>query len=187
VYFPETRTVIAFALLTAGAVGSSMLLLNNEGEKQTLEPPELSLAFYLDKAELTGTGPKGEIVYRVWTEKAVQSTSDETITMDGVRMKYDPADGVPWELRANNGKIADAVRVIQLSGDVVAIGITDEQTVVTIRTQELNMDPATREASADGEVTVDYNGRKLNALGMRANLASNQVKLLADVNGQFIP
>lgn len=186
-YLPETRTVIALALLTAGAVGSSMLMLSNEGEKKTLEPPELSLAFYLDTAELIGTGPKGEIVYRVWTEKAVQSTSDETITMDGVRMEYSPADGMPWELRANSGAIADNVRVIQLSGDVVATGIEDEQNVVTIRTQELNMDPATREASTDGEVTVDHNGNILNALGMRANLESNQVKLLADVNGQFIP
>jgi LPS export ABC transporter protein LptC len=187
VYLPETRTLIALALLTAGAIGSSLLLLSNDGDKKTLEPPELSLAFYLNRAELTGTGPKGEIVYRVWTEKAVQSTSDETITMDGVRMEYDPANGMPWKLRANTGKIEDKVRTIQLSGDVVATGIEDKQNVVIIRTQELNMDPTTREASTDGEVTIDYNGRILNALGMRANLESNQVKLLADVNGNFIP
>jgi len=187
VYLPETRTLIALALLTAGAIGSSLLLLSNDSDKKTLEPPELSLAFYLNKAELTGTGPKGEIVYRVWTEKAVQSSSDETITMDGVRMEYEPAGGMPWKLQANTGKIEDKVRTIHLSGDVVATGIEYKQSVVIIRTQELNMDPTTREASTDGEVTVDYNGRILNALGMRANLESNEVKLLADVNGKFIP
>ncbi len=186
-YLPETRTLIAVTLLGAGAIGSSLLMLDRENGKKTLEPPELSLAFYLNKAELTGTGPKGEIVYRLRTEKAVQSTSDETITMDGVRMEYDPADGMPWEVRANTGTITDKVRIIHLSGDVVATGIEDAQNTVIIRTQELSMDPATREASTDGEVTIDYNGRILNALGMRANLESNQVKLLADVNGKFIP
>jgi lipopolysaccharide export system protein LptC len=187
VYLPETRTLIALALLTAGAIGSSLLLLNNKSDKKSLEPPELSLAFYLNKAELTGTGPKGEIVYRVWTENAVQSASDETITMDGVRMEYDPMNGMPWKLRANTGTIEDKLRTIQLSGDVVATGVEDEQSVVIIRTQVLDMDPETQEASTDGEVTIDYNGRILKALGMRANLKSNQVKLLADVNGKFIP
>lgn len=184
---PETRTLISLALLTSGAVGSSLLLLNTGQETKEPEPPELSLAFYLNKAELTGTGPKGEIVYQVWTEKAAQATNDESIAMDNVRMVYGPPDSVPWKLRANSGSIPAKARIIQLSGDVVATADDNDSNTLIIRTQQMDIDPATREATSRREVAIDYNGRVLNAVGMRANLQSKQLTLLADVNGQFIP
>jgi LPS export ABC transporter protein LptC len=187
VYLPEPRTLISLALLAAGAVGSSLLLLNTGQDKQKPEPPELSLAFYLNKAELTGTGPNGEIVYQVWTEKAAQATGDESIAMDNVRMVYGPPDNIPWKLRANSGSIPASARIIRLSGDVVATAGDGDANQMTIRTQQMDIDPATREASSSSEVAIDYDGRILNAVGMRANLESKQLTLLAEVNGQFTP
>jgi LPS export ABC transporter protein LptC len=187
VYLPEPRTLIALTLLTAAAVGSSLLLLNSGQGKKQLEPPELSLAFYLSNAELIGTGPGGEIVYQVWTEKAAQSANDESISMDQVRMVYGPPDSLPWKLRADSGSIPATARIIQLRGDVVATAGNNIANKIIIRTQQMDIDPATREASARHEVAIDYNGRVLNGVGMRANLESKQLALLADVNGQFIP
>jgi lipopolysaccharide export system protein LptC len=187
VYLPEPRTLISLALLVAGAVGSGLLLLNTGQDKQEPEPPELSLAFYLNQAELTGTGPSGEIVYQVWTEKAAQSASDESIAMDRVRMVYGQPDSIPWKLRANSGSIPASARIIRLSGDVVATAVDGDSNKIIIRTQQMDIDPAIREASARREVAIDYNGRVLNAVGMRANLESKQLTLLADVNGQFTP
>lgn len=186
-YLPEARTLISLALLAAAAAGSGLLLLNTGQEKNEPEPPELSLAFYLNKAELTGTGPSGEIVYQVWTEKASQETSDESIAMDSVRMVYGPPDSIPWKLHANSGSIPAKARIISLRGDVVATAGDNDSNKMIIRTQQMDIDPATREATSRREVAIDYNGRILNAVGMRANLESKQLTLLADVNGQFLP
>jgi lipopolysaccharide export system protein LptC len=187
VYPPEPRTIVALTLLAAAAAGSSLLLLDTGPEKKRLAPPELSLAFFLNKAELTGTGKNGEIVYQVWTDKAAQSTQDASISMERVRMVYGPPDRIPWKLRADTGNIPADARVIHLQGNVVATAGDDVQKRVVIRTEQMDIDPATREASTDREVAIDYNGRILNALGMRANLDSNQLQLLADVNGTFLP
>ena len=185
--WPEPRTLISLAILLAGAIGSSLLVLNNGQEKEKLEPPELSLAFYLRDAELTGTGRNGEVIYKVWTAKAAQSSSDDSISMDGVRMVYEPPEGIPWTLRANGGSIPASQRVIKLNGDVIATAGEKSESKMIIRTQQMDIDPVTREASSAREVAIDYNGRILNAVGMRADLARNQLRLLADVNGQFVP
>jgi len=187
VNWPEPRTLISLAILTAGAIGSSLLVLNTGQDQQKLEPPELSLAFYLSNAELSGTGRNGEVIYKVWTVKAAQSTSDESISMDRVRMVYEPPEGIPWTLRANGGSIPASPRIIKLNGDVVATAGEKSDSKIIIRTQQMDIDPVTREASSAREVAIDYNGRILNAVGMRADLERNHLKLLADVNGQFVP
>ena len=186
-YWPEPRMLISLTVLVAGAIGSSLLVLNTGQEKETLEPPELSLAFYLSDAELTGTGRNGEVVYQVWTAKAAQSTSDDSISMDRVRMVYEPPEGIPWTLRADGGSIPASQRIIKLNGDVIATAGENSESKMIIRTQQMDIDPVAREARSTREVAIDYNGRILNAIGMRADLERNQLKLLADVNGQFVP
>jgi LPS export ABC transporter protein LptC len=186
-YPPERRTLVALGLLATAAIGSSLLLFNTETEGEKLRPPELSLAFYLDKAQLTGTDSNGAIIYRVWTDKAAQSTTDASITMDGVRLIYGSPNRIPWKLRANTGSIPANARIINLQGDVVATAGDTALNQMIIRTQQMDINPATREASTTREVAIDYNGRILNALGMQANLETNQLKLLAEVNGTFIP
>ena len=52
-------------------------------------------------ARLTGTGPDGQILYRVTTTAAEQSLADGTITMQDVAVDYEPAAQVPWKLRAD--------------------------------------------------------------------------------------
>jgi len=188
VYPPDSRTLVALALLATAAAGSSLLLLGSDSaDELSVQPPELSLAFYLDKARLTGTGQRGEIVYQVWTDKAAQSASDASITMDGVRMLYGPPQQIPWKLRANSGSIPANARIIELAGNVVAVAGDKPQNQMVIHTERMDIEPALREARTADAVVIDYNGRLLNALGMRANLATNQLELLADVNGQFTP
>jgi len=68
---------------------------------------------------------------------------------------------------------------------VATTGDSENQT--TVRTFYLDIDPETREAFTQDEVVIEYNGREVNATGMRANFATNQLNLLSNVNGKFAP
>jgi LPS export ABC transporter protein LptC len=184
---PEPRTVATLLLLLGGALISTMLLLATNEEEQKTARPELSLAYYLDKAELSGTGPDGKLLYEVWTERASQSPSDSSIALDRVRMKYTaPGGATPWELQANSGKIPADTSIIALRGNVIAVSRNDRNNTI-IRTQRLNIDPEMREATTNRKVVVEFNGRKVNATGMLANLETNRLELLSNVNGKFLP
>ena len=186
-YTPEPRTVVKLVLLAAGATISSLMLIDSWNTEKKLSKPELSLAYYLDKAELIGTGPDGKILYQVWTKRAQQTVGDESIDMSAVRMIYGPPDGLPWELAARKGKIPADASIIELSDNVIATSGRNEQDTTTIRTNELAIDPATRQATTRQKVVIEYNGRELNATGMQADFEANRIDLLSNVNGKFAP
>ena len=186
-YTPEPRNFIRLVLLAAGATISSLMLVNTWTTEEKQSKPELSLAYYLDKAELVGTGPDGKILYQVWTHRAQQTMGDESINMDDVRMVYGPTDGLPWKLEANKGKIPADASTIELSGNVIATSGRSKADTTTIRTDKLSIDPATRQATTQQKVVIEYNGRELNATGMNADFEANQLDLLSNVNGKFAP
>jgi LPS export ABC transporter protein LptC len=184
---PEPRSIVYLLLLLAGAVVSGYIVSGTWQEEDKPRRPELSLAYYLDDAELSGSGPNGELLFQIWTDHAAQEQGDETITMESVRMVYGPPTALAWKLEAQQGKIPTDTSVIELSGDVVAVSATEDGSPTIIRTQRLDIVPSTREASTTDKVEIEFNGRILYATGMRANLESNDLKLLSNVNGKFLP
>jgi LPS export ABC transporter protein LptC len=102
-------------------------------------------------------------------------------------MKYAaPGGAAPWELQANSGNIPADTSIIKLRGNVIAVSRNGRDRTI-IRTQRLNIDPETREATTNRKVIVEFNGRKINATGLLANLETNRLELLSNVNGKFVP
>ena len=186
-YTPEPRNFIRLVLLLAGAGISSLMLVDTQDTDKKSSKPELSLAYYLDQAELIGTGPDGKILYQVWTKRAAQTVGDESVNMEDVRMVYGPPDGLPWKLAANNGSIPGDASIIELSGNVVATSGRTREDTTTIRTDSMSIDPDTRQATTHEKVVIEYNGRELNATGMQADFEANRLELLSNVNGKFAP
>jgi LPS export ABC transporter protein LptC len=184
---PEPRVATTFLVLLIGALASGYVLTDLLSDQEKAAKPDLSLAYYLNDAELTGTGPDGSILFKVWTRTAAQSKYDDDIDMDVVRLHYGPPTALPWELRANEGRIPADATVIELTGDVVAVSETEGQPATIIRTERLDVNPATRNATTDADVTLEFDGRTIEAKGMLANFETNEVKLLSDVHGRFLP
>ncbi len=174
-------------LLFIGVIVSSFIVSGTWSDEKKPSRPELSLAYYLDQAELIGTGPDGKILYQVWTQRASQSIDDSGIELDKVRMLYGPPMEMAWELKSKTGRIPADASVIELRGDVVAISATEGTSPTIIRTQRLDIDPATRQASTKNKVELEFDGRIINATGMHANFETNEIKLLSNVNGKFTP
>ncbi|MEE4185529.1 MAG: LPS export ABC transporter periplasmic protein LptC [Gammaproteobacteria bacterium] len=184
---PEPRNVLAFVLLLAGAVGSTFLVFRHSEIAEVSEKPTLSLAYYLDNAELTGTTADGSVLYRIRADRAEQNTTDASIEMRAIDLDYGPVGGPTWNVRANAGRIPAAAEVIELAGDVTAVSGDLPGGRTEIRTQQLDIHPDTMLATTPARVAVLFDGHQLNGTGMEANFRTNRLNLLANVNGKFTP
>ena len=184
---PDPRTVISLLFLAVGAALSSLLAVFNEEDEPEDRPPELQLAYYLDTAELTGTAADGTVLYTVRTSRARQVSESDSIELADILMDYGAPDNMPWKVRADRGQIPAGARVIELQGNVVAVSgaAPPEQTV--INTERLTIEPGTMRASTEKYVRLTFNDRHLNATGLQADFAANNLKLLSNVNGKFVP
>lgn len=184
---PAPRTILAFILLLAVALASTYLLSSLREDDETPDEPRLSLAYYLDNARLTGTGQDGSILYQVTTKRAAQPRNQDRIRLQRVRMVYGPPTALPWELRANRGYIPAAADVIELHGNVVAVSVDEGREPMIIRTERLDIEPDTRNATTTDDVILEFEGRQIDATGMQANFETNNLRLLSNVNGRFLP
>ncbi len=184
---PDPRTVISVLLLAAGAALSSLLGIFRDDDAPAEQPPELQLAYYLDTAELTGTAADGTILYTVRTRSARQNSDSDSIELADILMDYGAPGGLPWQVRADRGHIPAGARVIELQGNVVAVSGAEAPQQAIINTESLAIEPATMQASTEKYVRLTFNDRHLNATGLQADFAANNLKLLSNVNGKFIP
>ena len=184
---PNPRTIGTFVLLIAAALISSVVFNRSQQPVNETLSDQLSLAYYLDSAELSGTDSNGEMLYQVWTDHASQVTEDDSITMRKVRMIYTPNGPQAWNLVANSGRIPADASVIELNGNVVVKSGQTNIAATTIRSQHLVLNPATRKAQTQESVVVNYNGQNINATGLKADLKNNRLQLLADIHGSFAP
>jgi LPS export ABC transporter protein LptC len=191
---------VRFTMLLGAALLTSVLVfLGPSSEVAPPVPPRLGLGYYVKDARLTGTGPDGQILYRVTAIAAEQTLADGTITMRNVAVDYEPAAQVPWKLKADRGQIPPDRNIIELAGDVVA---TTEVAVVKsaappggrtstapllIRTDYLELDPEAYIARTERMVAVERSRDTLLARGMRVYLKQDRLQFQSEVRGRFLP
>ncbi len=175
-------------LLALGAVGSAILLLRNtSGDDEPETGPRLSIGYYMNQAQLSGTGEDGRILYRASAAVAAQDLEDGTVNLTDVHLTYDPVTDIPWVLNAKNGRIPRDGTIIELEGNVVAQTSEEGEDPMTIRTDYLELDTETYIADTQHKVAIDYTGNRVFAVGMRAYLKEDRMQLHSDVHGKFFP
>jgi LPS export ABC transporter protein LptC len=184
---PEPKTFVTLGLLLFIALTSIYISSEGSADKQKGKRPILSMAYYLRDAELTGTDPEGAELFKIRTQYAAQGNDDSGINLTEVSMVYGPPTALPWDLTANTGYIPEDMSIIELHGDVVAVSVAADKPKTIIRTQHLDINPATRQANTKVRVQLDVDGRIVNATGMEANFETNDLKLLSNVSGKFLP
>ena len=184
------RDIFSFGLLVVGVVACSVMLVRTRSEEpERREIPSLGIGYYLSNAEITGTGPSGQVLYRVTALRASQSLDDSSVDLDRIKLIYTPEDGVSWDFQADEGRIPPDGTMVQFFGRVLAlagdaaVGAAEAR----ITTDYLEVDPETLVASTDSKVFIDYDGQQINGTGMRLYLEEDRLQLLSNVNGKFIP
>lgn len=174
--------------LAAVAVGTSLVLLRGErDEDEAGARARLGVGYYMREPRLMGTGEDGHLLYRLSAASAQQALADGVVSLSKVELRYEPADTVPWDLRAQRGQIPPDGKIIILSGNVEASSQPASAQPTRIRTDYLELIPDEYVARTDRGVRIERGGDMLQAQGMRAFLKEDRLQLTSDVRGRFAP
>jgi lipopolysaccharide export system protein LptC len=183
----SARAAAGLVLLIAAALGSLALLLQTQ---EDAEPPapvaRLGVGYYARDARLMGTDESGRALYRIAAGRVDQQPQDGSVALVGVELDYDPATDTPWRLSANEGRLLPGGKMVELTGNVVARTVEPGAAAATIRTDFLVFDPVTRVAATDRKVAIEYAGSIIHATGLRADLRTSRLELLATVSGRYV-
>ncbi|MDH4047784.1 MAG: LPS export ABC transporter periplasmic protein LptC [Gammaproteobacteria bacterium] len=184
----SVRRITILTLLLAAAFGS--WYLSQTLSRQPAARPAAEIrhdGFYLRSARVLGTDDSGSLLYRIEAEYAEQVSPSET-EFQNVRILYASLARVPWTLVADRASIGEDQQRVTLTGNVMAVsneGFSGD--VTEIRTQYLEFEPDTFIARTEDRVQIRIGSRSLTATGMLALLQENQLRLISNVSGKFVP
>jgi len=182
------RSIVVTILLTAAALGSWYLARqNNDDDVPSAVADPVQRGYYLKSARILGTGIDGKLLYEIQAKNAEQRGDDE-IAFTDVLINYSPASEVPWTVNADSALINQGEQLVRLRGHVRAVsseGFSGNDT--EIRTEYLVLNPENYVAETNERVQIRIGARSLTATGMLALLKENQVQLMSNVNGKFVP
>lgn len=139
-------------------------------------------------AEIIETGDDGRPRYWLQADLIEQPPDDPTITLTQPVLRYVGEAGGTWHARAKTGTVPPGHEVIELDGDVQLDGtLSGGGAPARIETSHLAFDTTKEVASTQARVTIDWSGHRLAALGVRADLKAETLRLESKVNGRFLP
>ena len=175
------------AILAVAAVLSWLLVSGGEDAKEAPFRVAIPSGYYLKQAEVTETGPDGQVLYHMTAEQALQA-ADLSVELTTVALDYRGVSESPWQFSADRGRIPTGQTVIELRGNVLATEVDETNPDPTvIRTEALDLDPDTHTANAPGKVSIDMGEHRLRGTGLIAYLKDDRLRLQSNVNGKFYP
>jgi LPS export ABC transporter protein LptC len=148
--------------------------------------------YYARNAQITVMNKKGAPLYVLKTAKVLRYP-DDSADMSQPRLHYFGAHSLErnqgdWHLRADRGHRPAAHRHrIRLRGHVVASGKTAKDVPLTLHTTTMLVFLHQKRLKTDAPVQVDSNKRTTTAVGMRGELATNQIQFMNNVHTRFTP
>lgn len=125
----------------------------------------------------------GSIGFRLAAPRLQRRDADASLFIDAPRFHIPMAHGEDWHGRSEHGWVSADGNVLKLFGDVTMA----QADATRIHTRDLTAWPAEKRAASAAPVEIRQPGRILTGTGMKADLATHTLELLADVHGTLEP
>jgi len=146
------------------------------------------LGYYLSEAKIMGTGENGQPLYRIQADSAEEHPDEGHLVLNDVTVEYRPEHNVPWVLKATRGEIPTNESYLNLIGSVELTTSSKGGLDPTIvRTTQLRLEPLNFAASTSESISIFIGSQRLDAVGMRVDLKTDNLALESNVHGQFLP
>lgn len=178
-----------YLLLPAALLAATVYFASREDVASTpaavsgaAEPPRYAVT----GAEWVRLGRDGAPEFRARSE-SIDYFADESAKLHGISL--DALGGVksPWTLSAPEGASPPHEKRLELTGGVVAHGLSDDGSPLTFETRRLWVDLLRRELYTEAAVELHTELRRATARGLRANFDGERVQLLNDVQVDYVP
>lgn len=172
----------------------------------TLEPAVATKGpdYFMYDTVSTILDDSGEPKHRLQTAYLAHFAEDNRTELEQAHLTLHQQDGSLWSIKADRGTLFQNTEQIYLTGDVVIERppTTDSQAHITpseaqppmlsqsaisIQTETLHVDPKSQVAQTDDPVVISNPEVRVDAVGMKANLQTKSVELLAKVRGVYAP
>ncbi len=181
---------LGFVLLLLAVLGAALFstwLL--ETVEEELTPPERARAprpdYTLETFTATVMDASGRAAWRLTALELEHFPFEHRLYLQALSLDVFRPPAPPWRARARRGRVHTRTRVIDLRGDVVVTRGGSGAVPVELKTPALTVDPRRRTARTDAEVTITHPRGRVEAVGLRADMNTGVLKLLAEVRGTY--
>lgn len=178
--------VIVIAAVCALLFGGYSLLSKRDDEALPSTATTLPPGYYMKNAAIIETGADGNPRLQLHAENIQQDASEQSVELQGIALNYLSDANTPWLLTAQRGSLEQSTRVVTFSGDVELRPQGPHIAMpVTLRTDALSIDTEHNTAAAPGKVSILMNRQTITAVGLRADLQRQTIRLVSQVHGEF--
>jgi lipopolysaccharide export system protein LptC len=174
-----------FGLIALTAWLSDTAVTPQQAEAVLDEQPHTA-DFYMQTYDALIMDERGLPSHRVISPKLTHYADDDTTELEQPFVTVFRDIGAPWQINSQRGWVAADNKLVLMSGDVRMdrAGTTDNPPM-KLRTERLRVIPDDDYAETDKPVTMQTDRQQVQANGMRAYMANNQIQLLGEVTSHY--
>lgn len=184
----NARNSAVYIVLCGAALVTWLASRPDAAEQGPSGPPaQTPPGYYLEDVALLGTDGAGVVVYRIVAARVEESGSGRDLELSDVRVQYRDREDVAWLVEAERATAPRDRSWLDLRGNIRVRSADDEPSgQVVIEADRLLLEPERYTASTDSPVTLSFEGNRLEATGLSANLKDDTLEL-SSVHGRFDP
>jgi lipopolysaccharide export system protein LptC len=183
----RARSLITLSLIAVAAVGG-VAVWQLQPEAPPPAPAPTRSDYILENFELTSLGEDGKESFSVTAPRLERDPRGKSLTLTLPRFSFpDKKDG-RWLATSNSAWVAEKGVEVRLIDKVEMIGPPSPLGDRThFNTEHLQVFPKQDLAQSQDRVTVSRADSILQGTGLRADMRSHHIQLLADVKGRYAP
>lgn len=181
------RSLIAFTLLAVAVAGGlAVWQLRPEPPPPPVNPARSD--YILENFELTSLDTEGKESFSVSAPRLERDPQGKSLTLQLPKFSFPDKDGGRWQASSNTAWVAEKGVEVRLIDRVELVGPpTPSGDRTRFSTARLQIFPKQDLALSEDRVTVSRADSILRGTGLRADMRSKHIQLLADVKGRYAP
>lgn len=180
------RLLLGVAAVALGIAVLFMAAPELQAPAAPAQPAEKVPRYRVTGAQWTRLGARGEPEFRAQAA-SIDWYADDSADLADLRIDALGGADSPWHLEAPAGHAPAGQRRLQLKGGVHARGESVDADAVDFTTPDLWVDLLRRELRTEAPVVLRSGPRSATARGLQADFAGENVKLLEDVQVDYVP
>lgn len=185
----ERRPVLLVALLALGALVTQLLVWLT---RPTPEPPAFvgppRSNYTLDEFELNGLDDEGRLSFTIVAPSLARRNDDGSMWIETPKFTIVGQSGENWKGDSESAWVTkDGARMLLAGAVQMHRDTTDPKRQAQVDTRDVTAWPKDSRMETAAPATITQPGSILRGTGMKADLNTHQLELLADVHATFAP
>ncbi len=184
----NARNSAVYVVLCTAALVTWLASRPDAADQRPAGPPaDAPPGYYLEDVTLLGTDDAGAVMFRIVAGRVEESGSERELELSDVRVQYRDSEAVAWLVEAERATAPSDRSWLNLRGNIRVTSAAEEPSrQVVIEADRLLLEPERYTATTDSPVILSFDGNRLEANGLSADLKDDRLEL-SSVHGRFDP